>query len=44
MERYRPLARRARRDEVLAAFRHAKERGLRFESLSYERNQTGLRL
>jgi putative pyruvate formate lyase activating enzyme len=44
MERYRPLARRARRDEVLAAFRHAKARGLRFESLSYERNQTGLRL
>jgi putative pyruvate formate lyase activating enzyme len=44
MERYRPLARRARRDEVLAAFRHAKTRGLHFESLSYERNQTGLRL
>lgn len=44
MERYRPLARRPRRDEILAAFRHAKARGLRFESLSYERNQTGLRL
>jgi putative pyruvate formate lyase activating enzyme len=44
MERYRPLARRPRRDEILAAFRHAKARGLRFEALSYERNQTGLRL
>jgi putative pyruvate formate lyase activating enzyme len=44
MERYRPLARRPRRDEVLAAFRHAKARALRFESLSYERNKTGLSL
>ena len=44
MERYRPLARRPRRDELMAAFRHAKDRGLRFESLSYERNTTGLRL
>ena len=43
-ERYRPLARRPRRDEILAAFRHASERGLRFESLSYERNQTGITL
>ena len=44
MERYRPLARAPRRDEILAAFRHARERGLRFESLSYERNQTGVTL
>ncbi|MEW6688618.1 MAG: radical SAM protein [Pseudomonadota bacterium] len=44
MERYRPLARRPRREELLAAFRHAKKRGLRFESLSYERNKTGIRL
>ncbi|HLE67581.1 MAG TPA: hypothetical protein VI730_10565, partial [Burkholderiales bacterium] len=44
MERYRPLARRPRREEILAAFRHAKQRGIRFEDLSYERNQTGLHL
>jgi putative pyruvate formate lyase activating enzyme len=44
MERYRPLARLPQRAEILAAFRHAKERGLRFESLSYERNKTGTRL
>ena len=44
MERYRPLARRPRREEILAAFRHAKHCGLRFESLSYERNKTGATL
>ncbi|MGH8704889.1 MAG: radical SAM protein, partial [Burkholderiales bacterium] len=44
MERYRPLARRPRREEILAAYRHARERGLRFESLSYERNKTGVTL
>ena len=44
MERYRPLARAPRREEILAAFRHARERGLRFESLSYERNKTGVTL
>ena len=44
MQRYRPLARAPRREEILAAFRHAKERGLRFESLSYERNKTGVTL
>ena len=43
-QRYRPLARAPRREEILAAFRHAKERGLRFESLSYERNKTGVTL
>jgi putative pyruvate formate lyase activating enzyme len=37
MERYRPLARRPRRDELAAAFAHAKARGLRFETLSYEK-------
>ncbi len=44
MQRYQPLARRPRREEILAAFRHASERGIRFEALSYERNQTGLHL
>jgi putative pyruvate formate lyase activating enzyme len=44
MERYRPLARRPRREEILAAYRHARERGLRFEALSYERNKTGFTL
>ena len=29
---------------ILAAFRHAKQRGIRFEALAYERNQTGLHL
>jgi putative pyruvate formate lyase activating enzyme len=37
MERYRPLARFPQRREILAAFRHAKARGLRFESLSLEK-------
>jgi putative pyruvate formate lyase activating enzyme len=41
--RYAPIARRPRRDEIQAAFRCARELGLRFESLSYERNTTGLR-
>jgi len=41
LTRYRPLARAPRREEILAAYRHAKQRGLRFESLSYERNKTG---
>jgi putative pyruvate formate lyase activating enzyme len=38
MERYRPLARPPRRAEILAALRHAKARGLRFEALSLERS------
>ena len=42
-ERYRAIARRPRRDEVVEAFRYARRLGLRFESLSYERNTTGLR-
>jgi len=44
VERYRPLARRPRRNEILDAFRHAKARGLRFESMSYERNRSGITL
>ena len=43
-EKYRDLARRATRDEILQAFRYGKELGIRFESLSYEKNSTGLRL
>ncbi|HKA46074.1 MAG TPA: radical SAM protein [Burkholderiales bacterium] len=43
-ERYRDLTRRATRDEVLEAFRYGKELGISFESLSYEKNSTGLRL
>ena len=42
--KYRDLARRASRDEILQAFRYGKELGIRFESLSYEKNSTGLRL
>jgi putative pyruvate formate lyase activating enzyme len=44
MERYRPLAHRPQRAEILAAYRHARDRGLRFESLSYERSKTGVTL
>lgn len=44
LARYRPLARRPDRAEILAAFRHAKKRGLRFESMSYERNRSGITL
>jgi putative pyruvate formate lyase activating enzyme len=44
MERYRPLARRPRRDEILAAYRHAERRGIRFEALTYERSKTGVTL
>ncbi|MGQ0546686.1 MAG: radical SAM protein [Betaproteobacteria bacterium] len=44
MERYRPLARAPRRAVIVGAYRHARELGLRFESLSYERNKTGVTL
>ncbi|MGH6885160.1 MAG: hypothetical protein ACREGK_03695 [Geminicoccales bacterium] len=40
MERYRPLARAPRREEILAAFRRARQRGLRFESLSWACSDT----
>jgi putative pyruvate formate lyase activating enzyme len=43
-EKYRDLARRPKRDEILQAYRYGKELGIRFESLSYEKNSTGLRL
>lgn len=43
-EKYRDLARRATREEIRQAFRYGKELGIRFESLSYEKNSTGLRL
>ena len=42
--KYRDLTRRVTRDEILQAFRYGKELGIRFESLSYEKNSTGLRL
>lgn len=37
------LARRATREEILRAFRYCRQPGIRFESLSYEKNSTGLR-
>lgn len=43
-ERYAPLARRPSRSEIVKAFRYARQLGLRFESLSCERNTTGVRL
>ena len=42
--KYRDLTRRITRDELRQAFRYGKELGIRFESLSYEKNSTGLRL
>jgi putative pyruvate formate lyase activating enzyme len=42
--KYRPLARRPTREEILQAFQYARRLGLRFETLSFERNATGLRL
>ncbi len=42
--RYEELSRRPTRDELLAAFGYADELGLSFETVSYEKNATGLRL
>jgi len=42
--KYAGIARRPTREEILRAFRYAKELGVRFESVSYEKNTTGLRL
>ena len=42
-DRYRSIARRPSRSEVVQAYRYARDCGLRFESLSYEKNTTGLR-
>ena len=42
-DRYRPIARRPSRREFVQAYRYARDLGLRFESLSYEKNTTGLR-
>lgn len=41
--RYRTLSRRPSTTEVLEAYAYARELGLRFEALSYEKNVTGLR-
>jgi putative pyruvate formate lyase activating enzyme len=41
---YVQISRRSTRQEILEAFRYAKDFGLNFESLSYEKNTTGLRL
>jgi putative pyruvate formate lyase activating enzyme len=43
-ERYEAIARRPTAQEIRQAFRYAKELGLRFEALSYEKNTTGIRL
>jgi putative pyruvate formate lyase activating enzyme len=42
--KYQDLTRRITREELRQAFRYGKELGIRFESLSYEKNSTGLRL
>jgi putative pyruvate formate lyase activating enzyme len=42
--KYAEIARRPTGQEVLQAFSYAKDLGLRFEALSYEKNTTGLRL
>lgn len=43
-DRYEELSRRPTRDELLEAFRYARERGVAFETVSFEKNTTGLRL
>jgi putative pyruvate formate lyase activating enzyme len=43
-EKYRQLARRAWREEILGAYRYGRELGIRFAALSYEENKTGLRV
>jgi putative pyruvate formate lyase activating enzyme len=43
-DRYRPIARRPRRDEILQAYRYADELGVRFRSLSWEKHTAGPRL
>jgi putative pyruvate formate lyase activating enzyme len=42
-DRYRALTRRPDTTEILEAYAYARELGLRFEDLSYERSVTGLR-
>jgi putative pyruvate formate lyase activating enzyme len=42
-DRYRSIARRPSRTEIVQAYRYARDLELRFESLSYEKNTTGLR-
>lgn len=42
--KYGELTRRITRDELARAFRYGRELGIRFESLSYEKNSIGLRL
>ncbi|MDG6907655.1 MAG: 4Fe-4S cluster-binding domain-containing protein [Nitrososphaerota archaeon] len=42
-ERYKELARYPTSEEVLESYRYAKSLGLNFETLSYEKNLTGLR-
>jgi putative pyruvate formate lyase activating enzyme len=43
-KKYEEISRHPTSQEILQAFRYAKELGLHFESLSYEKNMTGLRL
>jgi putative pyruvate formate lyase activating enzyme len=43
-DRYVDLARRPTEQEIRQAFRYARDLGLRFEALSYEKNTTGIRL
>ncbi len=42
--KYQEIARRPTGQEIRQAFRYARELGIRFESLSYEKNMTGIRL
>jgi len=43
-KKYEEISRRPTSQEIVQAFRYAKALGLHFESLSYEKNATGLRL
>jgi len=43
-KKYEEISRRPTSQEIVQAFRYAKDLRLHFESLSYEKNATGLRL
>ena len=43
-DRYRALARRPKAEEILEAYAYARDLGLRFEDLSYEKSVTGLQV
>lgn len=43
-EKYAEISRRPTSDEVIAAFRYAEQKGVRYQAVTYEKNLRGLRL